>query len=256
MISNSGHDENGRYSNGRAGDQTGTEWYIRGWYSYPYGGWQYVLRHPDPKVRAMITKLSKEAAANNNIGYDQAARLTYWMQLKASQYDPSKIKKKCEADCSAGVTANVKAAGYRLNNQKLKELPHDLYTGNMRSYFGKAGFQILSDLKYRLSDKYLLAGDILLNERNHTCVNITDGSKAHQKEVPYPTDYLYKGVSNKEEVKKLQRCLNKIMKSGLEVDGIFGNLTYKAVKKFQKKYKLEVDGIVGPKTRAMIKKVM
>ena len=46
------------------------------------------------------------------------------------------------------------------------------------------------------------------------------------------------------------------MKSNLEVDGIFGELTLAAVKKFQKKYKLKVDGIVGPKTRAMIKKVM
>ena len=28
MISNCGHDENGRYSGGKAGDQTGTEWQV------------------------------------------------------------------------------------------------------------------------------------------------------------------------------------------------------------------------------------
>lgn len=33
MISNCGHDENGRYSGGKAGDQTGTEWQVINWYS-------------------------------------------------------------------------------------------------------------------------------------------------------------------------------------------------------------------------------
>ena len=32
MISNCGHDENGRYSGGKAGDQTGTEWQVINWY--------------------------------------------------------------------------------------------------------------------------------------------------------------------------------------------------------------------------------
>lgn len=74
--------------------------------------------------------------------------------------------------------------------------------------------------------------------------------------VAWPTAYLYKYVSNKSQVKKLQKCLNKIIKAKLTVDGDFGNKTYKAVKKFQKKYKLQVDGIVGPKTRAKIKSLI
>ena len=41
MISNSGSDENGKYSGGQAGDQTGKEWQIRSWYNRP---WNYVLR--------------------------------------------------------------------------------------------------------------------------------------------------------------------------------------------------------------------
>ena len=71
----------------------------------------------------------------------------------------------------------------------------------------------------------------------------------------YPTADLKKG-SKGEQVKRLQNCLNKIMKSGLVVDGIFGDKTLSAVKSFQKKYKLVVDGIVGTKTRAQIKKLM
>ena len=35
-ISNCGHDENGRYTGGKAGDQTGTEYQIMNWYSRPW----------------------------------------------------------------------------------------------------------------------------------------------------------------------------------------------------------------------------
>ena len=62
MISNCGHDENGRYSGGKAGDQTGTEWQVINWYSRP---WKCVLRHPNAKVRAMIANMAKAAAVNN-----------------------------------------------------------------------------------------------------------------------------------------------------------------------------------------------
>lgn len=71
----------------------------------------------------------------------------------------------------------------------------------------------------------------------------------------YPTANLRKG-SVGAQVKSLQKCMNKLIKANLEVDGSFGNATEKAVKKFQKKYKLEVDGICGPKTRAKIKSLL
>ena len=48
MISNCGHDENNRYSGGKAGDQTGTEWRVINWYNRP---WKCVLRHPDAATR-------------------------------------------------------------------------------------------------------------------------------------------------------------------------------------------------------------
>lgn len=34
-VSNCGHDENGRYAGGKAGDQTGGEYCLRPWYSRP-----------------------------------------------------------------------------------------------------------------------------------------------------------------------------------------------------------------------------
>lgn len=76
-----------------------------------------------------------------------------------------------------------------------------------------------------------------------------------QKAVDYPTVTLQKGAEG-EQVRKLQRCLNKLIKAGLTADGSFGPKTVKAVKKFQKKYGLVQDGSVGPKTRAKIKELM
>ena len=176
MIANSGHDEKGRYTGGQAGDQTGTEWQVRSWYQYSKG-WNCVLRYPDIKVGEKIAELAKEAANNDNIGYDQGQRLTFWYALEKAKYKPENIKTKCEADCSAGVTAIVKAVGYLKEIQPLKDLSITNYTGSMKTNFRAAGFDVLTDQKYLTSDKYLLPGDILLNEKHHTCINLDVGSE-------------------------------------------------------------------------------
>lgn len=175
MISNCGHDENNRYSGGKAGDQTGKEWQLINWYNRP---WKCVLRHPDANVRSMIASMAKAAANNNMIGYDQSQRGTFWEHLKASNCDPAKITIACEADCSSGVAAIVKGAGYRLGIDKLKNVSTACYTGNLRAALKAAGFEVLTDSKYLTSDAYLLAGDILLNDGAHTATNLTDGAKS------------------------------------------------------------------------------
>lgn len=174
MISNSGHDENGKYSGGQAGDNNGTEWAIIPWYNRP---WNCILRHPDPAVRKLIAELAVEAANNNHIGYDQYQRETFWAQLQKVGYRPSKITVNCEADCSAGVCAIVKAVGHLTGNSKLQK--HSAtYTGNMKQGLKAAGFEVLTESKYLTSGDYLLAGDILLNERAHTATAVTNGAKA------------------------------------------------------------------------------
>lgn len=179
-ISNCGKGENG-YRNQQAGDQTGREWYVRSWYNYP---WNCVLRHPNASIREDIANLATLAANNNNIGYDQAERTTFWNQLQAAGYDPSKISKKCEADCSAGVAAIVKAVGYRKGDAKLQGVSKDCYTGNLKAALKAAGFQVFTESKYLTSDKYLLRGDILLNEGAHTCINLTNGASGSASATP------------------------------------------------------------------------
>lgn len=61
MLSNCGHDSRGQYSGDVAGDQGG-EWALVNWYNYPYGGWNYILRHPSSAVRYYIKEFAIQAA--------------------------------------------------------------------------------------------------------------------------------------------------------------------------------------------------
>lgn len=174
MISNSGHDENGRYHGGKAGDQTGGEWRIQEWYSRP---WTHVLRYPVREVADMIAQLAEEAARNDKIGYDQYQRTSFWKQLERSSYRPSLITTACEADCSAGVAAIVKAVGYLMNIDELKNVSEDMYTGNEIAVLTAAGFSTFTDSAFTSSDKWLYRGDILLKKGTHTAINLTDGAR-------------------------------------------------------------------------------
>lgn len=180
MISNCGHDERGKYSGGKAGDQTEKEWQVINWYNRP---WKCVLRHPDAATRKLIAQMAKAAAVNNMVGYCQSHRGTFWTQLADANFDPAQITAPCEADCSSGVAAIVKGAGYRLGNEKLKNVSAACYTGNLRAALKAAGFEVLTDKKYLTSDAYLLAGDILLNDGAHVATNLTDGTKASGESV-------------------------------------------------------------------------
>ena len=53
---------------------------------------------------------------------------------------------------------------------------------------------------------------------------------------------ILKNGKSGELVKALQELL------GIEVDGIFGPATFRAVKAFQRKHGLAMDGVVGPLT--------
>lgn len=218
MISNSGSDERGQYHGGKAGDQTGNEWRIRDWYNRP---WNCVLRFDEP-VRNEIAKLSEQAAANNHIGYDQWNRLSFIRELEKVGYDPTKITSDCEADCSSGVTACVIAAGYRLGIPQLKKINPSTYTGNMRGNFKNAGAEVLTDKKYLSSDKYLLRGDILLNDKKHCAINLSNGANVSEpKPTPAPVIPTYKPVTDE--------VVNKV------IQGAYGNGD-------ERKKKLESEG--------------
>lgn len=224
-ISNCGHDERGRYSGGRAGDQTGTEWQIRSWYNH---NWKCVIRFP-ANIREQLALNAEKAAKNNLIGYDQNERLTYYNHLKASNWDASKITIACEADCSASVSANIIAAGYRLGIDKLKNFNKSNTTSTLRSACKAVGAEILTDSKYLTSDKYLLRGDLILKDGSHICTNLTNGSKATPSaSTPSPVPST---TSTNEIIKLGQQHANNFAQCGLVADGIRGANTKKAAVK-------------------------
>ena len=249
MISNSGHDERGRYSGGKAGDQGG-EWVIRSWYSRP---WNLVIRFEDSKIAAMLATLSIYAARNNKVGYDQGQRTTYWTQLAKVGYDPRKITVACEADCSAGVLANTKAALYLTGHKAWGDrISIYGYTGNMRSIICGCGakVKVFSDYSHTHSTQYLLPGDILLNTNYHTAVNLGVGSKMKNttntetaaSKIPGTCTVTLKQFlvgAEDPQVKTVQIILNGLGYKGkngksLAVDGSLGENTAHAITEFQK----------------------
>lgn len=253
-LSNCGHDENGRYAGGKAGDQTGTEYQIINWYNRP---WLCVLRFEDQEVAALIAEMATQAANNNMIGYDQGTagnsndRYTFWEQLAANGYDPSKIKKPCETDCSQSTASIVKAVGHRLNKPKLKAVSIYLTTYNMRSAFKTAGAKVLTDQKYLTSGTCLKPGDILLNDNHHVAIAVSGDASSNA--TPAKKDYLENGDSGS-EVTTMQKMLIKVGyscgKSG--ADGDFGSDTETALCKFQGDNNLTADGQYGPKSKAKL----
>jgi GH25 family lysozyme M1 (1,4-beta-N-acetylmuramidase) len=262
-LSNCGHDENGRYAGGKAGDQTGTEYQIINWYNRP---WMCVLRFEDQKVASLIADMAEKAARNDLIGYDQGTagntndRYTFWRHLKASNYDPAQITVACESDCSASTAAIVKGAGYRLNLSKLKAVSIYLTTYNMRQALKTAGATVLTDEKYLTSGDYLKAGDILLNDNHHVAIAVTSGAKAESVKKVSENTYQFtpntvKAGDKNTSVLLLQEILRargfkgkngKTLKLTWSADA---NTIY-ALKAYQESRKevLEVDGICGPAT--------
>lgn len=178
MIWNSGHDERGRYSGGQPGDQTGTECCVREWFSSP---WDCVLRYPDQALAAEAADLGRHAAANDNIGYCQAHRNTFYERLSATgTWDPADIATPCEGDCCRDCTTVWQAVGERHGVEALKSLDPDpygdtTYTANARARYEAAGFQALTGDYFTGSDAHLLPGDCLLNERVHMAMQLDVG---------------------------------------------------------------------------------
>lgn len=251
-MSNCGHDENNRYSGGKAGDQTGTEWYLRSWYSYP---WNYILRWKDEELANLFADLAVETAQNNNVGYDQGQRTTFGVELQKVGWRPSKIKTPCEADCSKGTIDLIRAVGHIKGIAELQNCHNVMsYTGNMMTWFrsaaGKKYFEILTG-KYLTSPSLAKRGDINLNTSHHVNITVDNGANAGSEK-----GYLEKGDSGS-AVKTMQTmliaCGYSCGASG--ADGDFGSGTDSGLRSFQKANGLTVDGKYGPKAKAKLEEL-
>lgn len=246
-IGHASIDERGKGTGGNAGDQTRREVCIREWYAK---GWTVLLRPKNRDVAEKSARACEKGCANANIGYDMNQRNTAHTQAKKVGYDLSKIKEKCETDCSAFMTLCALSAGVT----SLEYTGNAPTTSTMRRAFTASGaYEALTDSKYLTSDKYLRRGDILVAEGHHTVMVLSDGDSVG-KDMPHkvalPT--LRRGEKGS-EVELLQKNLNKTISAGLSVDGDFGEKTEKALKKWQNTHKLEPDGIYGKKSYEKMK---
>lgn len=275
MIANCAHDERGKYNSGKAGDQTGTEYQVRTWYNRP---WNYVIRPKTRLIGNKLAEIARQAAENNNIGYDQYERLTYYNLLRSAKWYPAKITQKCETDCTASTAANVIATGHQLGISALQKLSPSLYSGNIRKGLVATGcFDVLTASKYLTSDAYLLPGDILLYENHHAAINLSVGKYADNTEKAttsgnktattytggFPTlpsrGYFMLGDGYRQltgwttSIKRIQNFLNWAIGAKLTDDGDYGVKTAQAVKDFQKKVGITADGKYGKNTLAKAK---
>lgn len=168
-IGHARSDENNKARGGRAGDQTARELVVQDWYNRTES-WTAVFRAKDSKIAGKIAKAMEQACINDNIGYDQGQRTTLHDKARALKWDLSKIKDKCECDCSSLVAVCVNAAGIKVSK--------DMYTGNQKAVLTATGkFEILTDAKYLIKSDFLKRGDILLGP-GHTAIVLSDDTVA------------------------------------------------------------------------------
>lgn len=168
----------------------------------------------------------------------------------------------CKELEKAGYYAGIYASTYsgfqdRLNDAKLHSIAHWVaqYAGKC-SYRGDYGLW-----QYSSSGRVPgICGNVDMNYAyiDYPSIIRKGGFNGYQKNsvptggVSASSTDLRRGDTGSQVI-RLQKCLNKIIKAGLNADGLFGPATEKAVRSFQKKYGLAADGIAGPKTRAKIK---
>lgn len=172
MIGHASISENGTV-NGSKGDSTRKEVCTRTWYPKP---WDFMAIHPDATVREKHAKAIEDACANDNIGYGQNDRNTANTEAKKVNYDISKIKKKCNTDCSAlqnmaAVTSGAKGVTYGSNGWT---------TSTMKATLQAAGYKIITDRTYLDSAEYCVRGAIYVKSGSHTVCGLTNGAKAGQ----------------------------------------------------------------------------
>lgn len=168
-IGHASIDENGKIAGGSAGDQTKKEVCIRNWYDK---GWNLVLRPKSSALAEKSARFVEAAAANDAIGYDQYQRNTLYKQAKENNFDASKIKVKCECDCSSLMHVAAIAGG-----ANLKYGSNGFTTRDMGDEFADSGdYEKLTASKYLSSDKYLKRGDILVKKGSHTVMVLENGS--------------------------------------------------------------------------------
>lgn len=229
-IGSARHDENGRYSGGKKGDQTGNEVATQAFYNYPRkGGWD-CYRFKNPYYAVACKNAMLQACGNPHIGYSQSDR--YGIIRNGTN-----TKKDCNADCSTLVRqcikeacgkdvgdfttlsegATLNASGLFIKVEKVTKLSR-LYDGDIIVTRKKGHTAIITSGHDRMKE-------VISNPKSDIAINRSRGLK-------YAMDFTGDstlGINRETKVKVLQHALNLDYGSGLAEDGILGVKTKMAL---------------------------
>lgn len=181
-IAHASLSENGTI-NGKSGDQTKKEVRIQDWYNKP---WTCVIRFHDPDMREKNAYAMEQAAKNDNWGYSQRDRNSGLIAARKVGYDPGKVTKPVNTDCSALQTVACIYAG--IAEEALVKNGNCATTSTLKSRLKATGeVSIFSTKEYTKGTDKLLRGDILLAEGHHVATvvsaNLVDYSEMSIEDV-------------------------------------------------------------------------
>lgn len=168
IIGSARHDENGRESGGRPGDQLqkGTPDYsgevsLQEWYRHDLG-W-IVYRAKDSGVAAKIAECMLAAVNNPHVGYNQNRNQTLYQAAVKHGFDVSKVTEDCETDCARLTRVCILYGGINVQ---------DFYTATEPAALEITGaFTKYSDEDHCESPNLLRPGDILVTrKKGHSAV--------------------------------------------------------------------------------------
>lgn len=173
-IGHASGDSRGKLSGDTAGQHTSRkEVFTRSWYNRP---WNCVIEFKDPEMAEKAAVAMEHACNNMHIGYDQGQRNTLLYEARKYGYDPGKVKKDVETDCSALAALCCMYAG--IPEKALYVDGNSAYTGNLRSLLVKTGkVKVHTEKKYLTSGDYNARGAILLYEGHHVAIQLEDGDQ-------------------------------------------------------------------------------
>lgn len=189
-IAHASIDERGKVSGGKAGDQTKKEICIRTMYYKPWNQFFHIV---NDAVRNQFGNNMIDIANNDNIGYDQNQRNTILTQAKKVDFDFTKIKTKCEGDCSSVITTALLGAIYKiLGIEAYKKALEILVvegncstTSTFKTRVTKLKDVTLIDchtsISYTASTGKAVFGDIYNKAGSHIVCYVDDGKKKTDK---------------------------------------------------------------------------
>lgn len=228
-------------TNGTKGDSTGKEVCTRSWYSKH---WDFMAVHPNAEVREKHAKAVEDVCVNDNVGYGQSDRNTALKEAKKVGYVISKIKKKCNCDCSslqnlAALISGASGVTYGSNGWT---------TSSMKAALKAAGYIIIEDKTYLASADYCVRGAIYVKSGVHTVCGLSNGSKA-QKTIEKVEQERLKIAP---DIKSIKMWLNICYNSGLTVDTKYDATTKKAlIRAWQYEVGLPTTGVFDEECQKM-----